>query len=667
MKNVVILFVFFIASVICLNSQNVEFTKENMRKDKNLRKIYKTHVKHGDDFYYLHDRGYLIALEHYLAAYNKHPNSALLNYKIADCYLHTLYKYKALPYAIKAEQLNPGVTYDLMYVVGMAYHQVEGFDKAIEHYTKFKQNYNGNNNDSLLYVAKRIRECLDGKELIKDTVYDLVDMGPIVNSKYADYVPLIRADQSYMIFTSRRPHKEMDTTSKKGRHKGGRLAAFDLEYYEDIFRTDHINDSTWSTPYRFDYNTDKFGVHDACVSLSFDGLTIYTYRPENEGDLYSSKVENGKWTETKPLKGINSKYREDHVAISFDNQVAYFVSDRPGGFGKKDIWKTNRISDDEWGVPVNLGPTINTEYDEEGVFIHPDGKTLYFSSRGHNTMGGYDIFESTFENNLWSIPLNMGYPINSPDDDVFFVLTADGKNAYLSSVKEGGFGMQDIYSITPFVKKKQKEFDVVVFKGLVIDKETRVKLNAKVNIIDNTTGLKIFSNTVDAERGFLVTLPTGRTGKNYGISVEAEGYLFYSENFDLVKKAGFKEYEKIVEMEKLKVGAVLTLRNVFFDFDKWDLKSESVRELDHAIEVLNTNKKIRIQIEGHTDSKGTDEYNQVLSEKRCNSVKDYLISKGFDPGRIAKVIGYGEAKPIDTNETDEGRANNRRVEFRLVE
>lgn len=666
MKRVTILILISIFCSLFAVSQNVEFTKANMVKDKKLRQTYKKFVKHGDKFYYYHERGYLIALEYYLAAYKEHSNSAILNYKIADCYLHTLYKYKALPYAIKAEELDPKAVYDMAYIVGLAYHQVEDFDKAIEHYNRFKQNYTGSNNDSLLFVAKRIKECTFGKEYIKDTIYDLQDMGPVVNSIYADYVPLIRADQSYMIFTSRRPHKEIDH-NEKGRHKGGLLASFDLEYYEDIFRTDHLNDSTWSTPYRFDYSKDKFGKHDACVSMSFDGNTIFTYRPDNEGDLYSSKIVDGKWTETEPMKGINSKYREDHVAMSYDNNTAYFVSNRPGGFGKKDIWKTTRIGENEWGTPENLGSVINTEYDEEGVFIHPDGKTLYFSSRGLSSMGGYDIFESTFEDGKWSTPINMGYPINSPDDDVFFVLTADGKNAYLSSVKEGGLGMQDIYSITPFVKKKNKEYDVLVFKGHVIDKETKVRLNAKVDIIDNGTGKIVFSNTVDINQGFLVTLPTGKSGKNYGISVESEGYIFYSENFDLIKKPGFKEYEKIVEMEKLKAGSVLTLRNVFFDFDKWDLKPESVRELDHAIEVLNTDKKIKIQIEGHTDSRGSDSYNQILSEKRCNSVKEYLINKGFDPARIVKVIGFGESKPIETNDTDEGRAQNRRVEFRLVE
>lgn len=655
-------------------TDNIEFTKPNMRKNKTLKRVYKKYVKKGDKFYYSYERGYLIALEYYLMAYKQHPNSALLNYKIANCYLHTLYKYRALPHALKAVELNPNVTYDIDYVMGMAYHQVKEFDKALEHYEKFKQNYSGKDNDSLLFVAKRIHECHYGIDLIKEEIYEVVNMGPDVNSQFAEYVPLIRADGSYMIFTSRRPKKEPDSNEVTKRIKGERLAGFDFEYYEDIFRADYNSqDSTWSKPYRFDYPLNKNIKHDACVSLSLDGLTLFTYKSNNEGDLYFSQIENGVWSKPKPLTGINSKWREDHVALAYDNKTAYFVSDRPGGFGGKDIWKAVKINDKEWGTPVNLGPIVNTEYDEEGVFIHPDGKTLYFSSRGHETMGGYDIFETTFEDEKWTKPINLGYPVNSPDDDVFFVLTADGKNAYLSSVKEDGYGMQDIYAITPFEKKRNKVYDVVVFKGRVIDKITREKLDAKVDIIDNSTGEKIFSNHVDAERGFLVSLPTGKKGKNYGIAVEVDGYLFYSENFDLEKKPGFKEYEKIVEMEKVKTGSVLVLRNLFFDFDKWNLKNESKTELNRALDVLNEYPDVKIQIEGHTDSRGSVSYNQILSEKRANSVKEYLIMKGFPADRIVDVIGYGESRPIEPNENEdgsdnpEGRAHNRRVEFRLVE
>lgn len=646
-------------------AQNVEFTKENFKTNKDLKKIYRMHVKKGDKWYYQHERGYLLALEYYLQANEKHPNSALLNFKIADCFLHTLYKYRALPYALKAVELNPSVRYDADYVLGMAYHQVKEFDKAIECYNRFKSSYSGKDNDSLLMVAKRIEECNNAKQIVGEELYEVKNLGPVVNTPYAEYVPLVRADESYMIYTARRP-QNMDTSFTTKRDKD-KLAGFDLEYYEDIFRSDRQKDSTWGKPYRFDYFIARSGAHDATVSLSHDGLTIFTYRGNNNGDLYSATIENSKWSKAAPLDGINSKYREDHITLAHDNKTAYFVSDRPGGFGGKDIWKAVKGDDGKWGTPINLGPTINTPYDEDGPFIHPDGKTMYFSSKGHNTIGGYDVFETTFDGSNWSTPLNMGYPINSPDDDVFFVLTANGRDAYLSSVKEGGYGMQDIYCISPFKKKSKETFDLVVFKGFVVDKENKTHLNAKVDITDNSTGEKIYSAVVDAERGFLVSLPAGKEGKNYGISVEVDGYLFYSENFDLVAKDGFKEFEKTIEMEKVKPGSVLVLHNLFFDFDKSDLKSESISELDHALKVLNSQPGVKIQIEGHTDNVGADAYNKTLSEKRANAVKEYLVSKGFDAARIVKVVGFGEEKPADTNDTPEGRAHNRRVEFRLVE
>jgi outer membrane protein OmpA-like peptidoglycan-associated protein/tetratricopeptide (TPR) repeat protein len=648
-------------------SQNVEFTRENFKNDKELKKTYNKYVKQGDKFYFEHERGYLMALEFYMMAYKEHPNSALLNYKIADCYLHTLYKYSALKHAQEAVALNPNVMYDIDYVLGMAYHQRSEFDVAISHYQSFKATYSGKDPDSLAMANKRIEECLNGKEIVKEELYDVVNMGPEVNSEYAEYVPLIKADQSMLLFTARKPYNLKDTVNHpNSKVKGERLSGFDFDYFEDIFKTERT-DSGWSKPVRFDYSTQKKGIHDASVSLSFDGLTIYNYRSVNQGDLYYSEIENGKWNDPKPMEGINSKYRESHVAIAFDNNTAYFVSDRPGGYGGKDIYKATRLEDDKWGNIENLGPEINTQYEEDGVFIHPDGKTLYFSSKGHNTMGGYDIFRSTFEDGKWSTPENVGYPVNSPDDDIFFVLTADGKHAYLSSVKEGGYGMQDIYVITPYENKKQKPFDVVLFKGIVIDKETKQRIDAKVEIVDNSTNTVMFSNNVDAERGFLVTLPTGKKGKNYGIAVESKGYLFYSENFDLVKKDGFKEYDKVIEMEKVKVGSILTLRNIFFDFDRSDLKQESKTELDRALKVLAEYPNIKIQIEGHTDNIGSEDYNLDLSQRRAKAVETYLLANGLDPKRIVKVLGFGESKPVETNDTDEGRAHNRRVEFRIME
>jgi outer membrane protein OmpA-like peptidoglycan-associated protein len=248
---------------------------------------------------------------------------------------------------------------------------------------------------------------------------------------------------------------------------------------------------------------------------------------------------------------------------------------------------------------------------------------------------------------------------------VFFVLTADGRNAYLSSVKETGYGKQDIYSIRPFEKKVFKEFQMVLFKGILKDKETLQLLGGKVNITDNKESKEIFEADVNATDGtFLVSLPSGR---NYGIAVEAEGYLFHSENFDLIIPEGYKEVEKEILLEKVKAGTKLTLHNVFFDFDKSDLKSESTVELNRAIELLNKYPNIKIEIHGHTDNIGNYDYNIKLSERRAYSVKNYLVKNGFDENRILKVVGHGPDRLLEPNTTKEGRAKNRRVEFVISE
>jgi len=630
-----------------------------MKSDKNLKKLYKQYYVKGLAFYDSDDPLFSVAIDYFLKTYEQHSNSALLNYMIADCYLHTQEKFKALHYIQKAVELDPSVAYNVDFIMGASYHQEFEMEKALFYLTKFRNAYKATNTatqDSLKLVDRLIEQANNGLLQIEFTDYEIVNLGDKINSPFSEYVPLITADNRFLIFTARRPKENASKKTKKMTH-------FYYSYDEDIFRS-VWKEGEWQTPEKYGLAVNSGQKHDACVSLSIDGQTIFTYRGDNNGDLYAESIVNGKWTTSKPLNGlINTQYRETHISLSYDSKTAYLVSDRPGGFGGLDIWKVTKTGD-TWDVIENLGPEVNTPYNEDGVFIHPDGTTIYFSSQGHNSMGGYDIFETNYEDGKWTTPTNMGRPINSADDDIFFVLTADGKNAYLSSAKHQGFGMQDIYNINPFEKKKFKDFHLVLFKGIVVDKQTREKLSAKVDIVDNEKGVSIFSANVDPELGFVLSLPAG---KNYGIAVERDGYLFYSDNFIVETKSGYKEYDKIVELEKVHVGAVINLKNVFFDFDMSDLKSQSVTELNRVIKLLNDYPEIKIQLEGHTDSKGTDEYNIALSERRVTSVKEFLISRGVPAARIPNVIGYGEGKPIDTNETDEGRANNRRVELRIVE
>lgn len=652
-------FILALSAFYFISAQNVDFSKENFSGNKSgLRKAIKN-LKKGDAYYYGTDRGYNQAVLYYLQAYELNPNNAFLNYKIANCYLNSLEKYNALKYAEKAYELDPNAAPDLDYVLGMAYQQKLKYDDAIRAFERFLNKTQ--NADTLKLVQKRIDECNNGKELIKKKEYVVENIGEVINTPNAEYVPLIKADESVLVFTSRRPEEN----SKK--RKKSKISNFDYDYYENIYRSINKGVNGWDTPTRLPAPINVPKKHSASVSLSLDGSVIYMYKSNNNGDIYFSKLNGNDWSVPKELPGkVNTKkYTESHITVSFDGKTAYIVSDRPGGFGGKDIWKSELQEDNTWSEPVNLGPTINTEYDEDGPFLHPDGRTLYFSSRGHNTMGGFDIFETEFKNGEWTKPLNMGYPINSPDDDVFFVLTADGRNAYLSSVKETGYGKQDIYAIRPFEKKVFKEFQLVLFKGILKDKETLKLLGGKVNITDNKAGKEIFEADVNAADGtFLVSLPSGR---NYGIAVESEGYLFHSENFDLIIPEGYKEVEKIILLEKVKSGTKLTLNNVFFDFDKADLKAESTAELNRAIELLNKYPNLKIEIAGHTDNVGNDSYNQKLSERRANAVRDYLLSKGFPASRIVKVVGYGSAIPIESNDTKEGRAKNRRVEFVISE
>jgi outer membrane protein OmpA-like peptidoglycan-associated protein len=394
-------------------------------------------------------------------------------------------------------------------------------------------------------------------------------------------------------------------------------------------------------------------------------MLLYRDDKNGNGDIYESILQGEAWSEPVKLPApINSDDHESSASISPDGHTIYFVSNRKGGQGGRDIWMCVQDNDGKWGAAENLGDVINTSEDEEGVFIHPDGKTLYFSSKGHKSIGGYDIFKSVLENGTWSTPVNLGAPINTPDDDLYFVITADGKTGYYASAKTGGIGDKDIYQIFPVEKKKKPGPRLTLFKGIVVDKLTSEPLESDIEITDNeknTIISKIKSNSTTGK--FLISLPSG---KNYGINVKKEGYLFYSDNVTIPDTSAYKEIIKTVPLEKLNVGSKIVLRNIFYDFDKSTLRSESVSELENLIQLLNNNPTMKIELSSHTDGKGTDDYNMKLSQARAQSVVDYLIGKSINKDRLV-AKGYGKSQPIAGNDTDEGRQMNRRTEFKILE
>jgi len=416
--------------------------------------------------------------------------------------------------------------------------------------------------------------------------------------------------------------------------------------------------------------------------------------------LYESKLKGENWSKPKPLnKNINTKYDETSISVSSDGKILYFVSDRPRdefgtpSKGGKDIFVSERTDKGEWGPARNIGAPINTEYNEEGVFIHPDNRTMYFSSMREGTIGGYDIFYSELDDNgNWGEPVNIGIPINTPEHDVFFIVTGNGRYAYMSSEREGGLGLQDIWRITflgpekPMVAGTEdnliassnaliqtvvkqetvevKKVRLTIMKGTITDADTGNPLESAIEIVDLEKDEVYATLESNASTGkYLISLPSG---KNYGITARTEGYLFHSENVDVPASTSYQEIIKDIKLKPINVGATIILSNIFFDYNKATLRDISKAELDNLVRLLTVDyPKMVIEIGGHTDNRGSLEYNTTLSSNRAKSVVDYLIKHGVAKERLS-YKGYAYQNPIDTNDTEEGRQKNRRVEFKVI-
>ena len=504
------------------------------------------------------------------------------------------------------------------------------------------------------------------------------NLGNKINSKYDDYAPTISADGTLLIFASRR-----NTTT------GGGLDLNDGLYFEDFYYSTRSNQaSIWknATNLKPPINTDD---HESIPCISSDGQQVYFYKslPQNKknenetcgnGDIYFAKLKGKTWTNPKLLQGtVNTEYWESHPSISSDGKTFYFVSDKPGGVGGRDIYKSElNPKTGNWENTINLGEPINTPYDEAGPFIHPDNKTLYFSSKGHPGIGGYDVFISRkTEQNKWEAPENIGFPVNSEGDDVFFKTTASGQYAYTSSERANGTGGMDIYEIEFIQNNDSLKTDkmpdcVVLIKGTIKEAGDGKLLEASLIFENLDKGIEISRFTSNSETGnYLIVVQAGET---YGITVEKEGYLYHSGNIQVAKEnCTYREIIEDIELYKIQAGTSFTLNNIFFEYDDWKLLPQSILELNRLVDFLKTNQSLKIEIAGHTDSNGSDEYNLNLSQKRTESMLFYLTDKGIQKERlIAK--GYGESKPVapniksDGSDNAEGRKLNRRSEIMIL-
>ena len=589
---------------------------------------------------------YLEAIELFKTAIKKSPSfidayDALANtyQKIGD-YKKAISSYKCL-LSIKADH-----RYSL-FELGNIYFESQKLDSAEFYYKTFLQLNKTNDRNSKAAVRN-----LQNISFIRDALSNPRDITPInmeesINTKEQEYSPAFAIDENIMYITRR----------------VGNLK--DSRPNEDIYYS-NLEEGEWSKIKNLGppINTAE---NEGAFSVSADGHYIFftsCSRPGGKGqcDIWITIDRDGEWSEPMNLQApINTKNWESQPSISSNGKLLYFTSDRPGGYGGTDIWVAE-FGENGWEKPVNLGPEINTSLDEQFPFIHPDNSTLYFSSEGHPGMGKSDLFISKREqDNSWSIPKNLGYPINTAGYDWNMIVSRDGKTAYYSSDNLlSSFGGLDIYSFLLPEDLRAKKVSYV--RGFVRDAKTKKPLSASVLLTPQDGSLSTSTYADKSDGTFLAPLISN---KKYALTIDKEGYLFHSDYFDMPNVSTDEPFEIYVDLEKLEIGKKVVLRNVFFDTDKFNLKSESTSELNKLVEFMTNNPEVVIEISGHTDNIGSTKDNKILSTNRSKEVYEYLVREGISKGRIS-YIGFGDTQPIADNSTEEGRSQNRRTEFKVI-
>ncbi len=767
------------------------------------------------------------ALPLFVKLHDRYPGTNAYRYYAGICYLgKTDEQDKAIKLLEDAYTRNPKLL-NLLFYLGKAYFFNYKFDEAIG-YFKLAMESSKTSGLNRRKIPRFLKHCKNAKELMAATQEErllIENLGAPVNTEDDEYVPLVSFDESVLMYTY-----------KGKRSRGGRQNMYgepdaDGEYYEDIYRSYRLGNK-WLDPEDIGYRING-NYHDASIALSPDGEQLFIYKDENGGDIYESFKDGDLWPSAVKLYGdVNTQHYEGHVSISINGKTLYFVSDRPGGMGGKDIYKAKLQEDGSWGQIRNMGPKFNTEFDEDAPFIHANGGLLYFSSQGHNSMGGYDIFFSTLKDGKWEKAINLGMPINTPNDDIFYVVSANGERAYFSSARKGGLGGQDIYVVKPGVYGKKPVLALI--KGLIQSNGKFVEAKVRVTNVTTDESYGIYKGNSNSGN-YLIALPPGY---DYKIDFVVEGENMHSENIDLTKLEVYLEIEQDFELnakrnpfidstnniqnalnEKLEeirlakeelaverelhsesadsitpadtiepatvklylldengriimvstknnsgifnftqvvvkkkysfmldsknseledeiiimitdengqqrtivttvisataeeaaylessnvlklrlpgdeqpeeiamvepepepesepepepeppAAATANFKNILFDFDKTSLRLKSKQELDKVSDFMRQNDNAQLELGGHADAIGTEEYNMALSTSRAQSAAQYLVDKGVRQDRVA-LYAYGESDATASNTNADGSDNaagrqlNRRVEF----
>lgn len=558
----------------------------------------------------------------------------------------------------EAQALDPDFFPNSWFFLASAEFAQGKYDEAEQHYQKFLK-YPGIDPQMVAHTEKQLRNCVFAKNALANPVEFIPkNMGKAINSPQAEYYPAITADESMFIFTRLIPDRYV---------YGG---------MQEDFYISKNRDGTWfpAVPLR-EINSE---FNEGAPTISSDGRTLVftacelmgNYGGTRKGygscDLFISTRTGNNWEAPVNLgTPVNSPLWESQPSLSADGNTLYFVRGKPTrrGVKEQDIYFSTRQSDDTWSEPRKVAGKVNTPDREESVHIHPDGRTLYFSSNGHPGMGGLDLYVSRLdENGEWGEPKNLGYPINTYNDENSVLVSPDGRLAYYASDRPGGEGDLDLYSFD--LPQSVRAVPVSYVRGLVTDAETHQPVAASLELANVNDAKDTASFRSDPSTGlFLVALTANST---FAMTVKSPGYLIHSETFTIPENIPAGGYAVNVQLYKIAAGNRVVLNNIFFDLDKDVLKPQSTAELKELAGFLESNSAVVIEVSGYTDNQGDSAHNADLSERRAEAVKKYLVDEaGIDPSRI-ETKGYGAANPIATNDTAEGRAKNRRTEFKIL-
>jgi outer membrane protein OmpA-like peptidoglycan-associated protein len=666
---------------------------------------------YNESFAFLQVENYRAALPILLEMEKMDDKNYNTLFSIGFCYLKSTYdKEKSIAYfeRILSNYKNLTVSYrvgdyrekkapiETIKFMGQAYHYNYQFDEALEKYQEYKDLLSPDNKEDLDLITRDIRITNNAKRIMANPVNMKIKPIEVLNTTYSEYRPKLTGDEQILYFTSRR--------------QGGMSNETDVDngYFEDVYVSHRNADGSWGTPELVlaPINTVS---HDACLYISPDNSAMIVYRADGttstQGAIFSTTRDGDNWKELTSIGDeVNSRYWETDVSMSADGNTMFFTSNRPGGIGGRDIWMMKRLPDGKWAKAQNLGHGINTPLDEESPYLHPDGRTLFFSSQGHTTMGGFDVFKSELQDDgTWGEPHNIGYPINTTGDDVFYYPSLDGKHAYFSSFRKEGKGEQDMYELE-FSEEEMRT--LALYRG-----------KAKYSNGDVITKLSIGIAKTGQTEEYGSYRPNHKTGKFLFILPPNETFVVkYSvDNLILIdtiivpEKGGVFDVEKIVTIvdgklifvtenelaqhtanreikdaqdakdvtklneeqikDKLNAGETLSIK-LLFEYEKTTLINNSKPDLKNLVKFLKDNPTANIILEGHTDSKGELDYNERLAKMRADAIRNQLTQSGISKSRI-KVVSFGETQPIapnefpDGNDNPEGRQMNRRVEIRI--